>query len=97
MSGARKSFTCSLDPDLAEYVEQTRLAEEMSSPAEAVRYLLRIQMAATPMDGVVVAAKLRVIEHVRRWALTKVNLSLEEMQREIMQAGFTLENLENPS
>lgn len=86
---APKSFTLTLDEDLAAIVEQTRLEEGMESSSAAVRHMLRVASAATPRDGVLHSVKARVYEELKRWALGRFSMKLAEIQNELKDITIT--------
>ena len=79
---ARK-LTMTLDRDLVAPIEALMEAEQMDSPAEAIRQLIRRGMSAAPVTAAEQAAKYRAFNETRRWAYARLNQCLKEMSREL--------------
>lgn len=78
----------------------TRLREYMAEhghtvPAQAVREILDVYFASTPLDGAVRAARDNAFNNTKHWILTRMNATFAELGEEIRaetkqieQSGF---------
>ena len=67
----KRSFTLTLDAELAEAFADYMGQEGLSSPADAARTLIRRQLAASPLDGAMRSSQLRAYNETKSFVLTK--------------------------
>lgn len=75
-----------LDRDLDDAFARWMVAENITSQSEALRSLMRIALAATPIEGSMYAARLRAFNEIRTWTLGRVMGSLAEIGQEVRQS-----------
>lgn len=77
--------TCAvaLNKELRAALEVFRVEHGLDSPAQAVRYILRMFFASTPVDGRTLAERMAVHERLRNWMKSRVGIFLHELQEEI--------------
>ncbi len=80
-----KSFTLTLDEELLAGVANFMQQEECTQ-GEAVRTIMRMSLAATPMDGAIESARRRAFNEVRYWALDEAGRALAEIAKRLEQA-----------
>jgi hypothetical protein len=66
----------------AQFREYMAIHGHLSAP-DAMREILSIYFASRPMDGVLRAARENVMNNLRHWMLTRMNISLKELQVEL--------------
>ena len=59
--------------------------------SDAMREILSIYFASTPMDGVLRAARENVTNNLKHWMMTRMNISLKELQAELESQVAALE------
>ncbi len=82
-----RSFTVTLDRDLNDAVTEYMIAQGLEGKAAAVRELLLTALAATPVDGQIVAAKNRAFYECRHWVTSRLSHFLAELARDVKQTG----------
>lgn len=76
----RRHFTLTLEPDLAVQLQQYMVAHGFSSESAAVNLLLRMQLAATPDEGMITADRARAFNDIRVWTITQVSNALRDIR-----------------
>jgi len=77
--GARRHFSCTLDPTLAQAVHNYMTEQGMDNLSEAVRSLCRIALASTPEDGAIEAARIRAWNEVRNFSMSRLAIAHAEI------------------
>lgn len=82
----RRSFTLSLDAELAEGLAMYMGEHSFPNQNEAVRAILRQYLAATPMDGALRAASQSAYNETRAWILRELTKFLHERSSDLQKA-----------
>jgi len=67
----RRTVQVTLRPDQIDPVESYAKMNNCASLSEAIRELVAIALASTPMDGLMSSGRIRAFNEVRQWAITE--------------------------
>lgn len=82
----RRSFTLSLDTELAEGLALFMGENNFPNQNEAIRAILRQYLAATPMDGALQSAATAAFNETRAWIHRELAKFLHERAGDLQQA-----------
>lgn len=77
--------------ELATQVREYMAIHGHLSTTDAMREILNVFFASTPMDGVVRAARENVTNNLKHWMMTRMNNTLKELQAELESQVAALE------
>lgn len=89
--GAEASINVTLKGEVARYVREYQAEHGHASPAGALREILEVYFASTPMDGAVRSARDNALNSTKHWLLTRLNITLQELEGEIRAETRALE------
>lgn len=86
-----KTYAVRINGEVAERFAEYMAQNNHTSPAEALREILAVYFASTPVDGVAFAARESALAQTKHWALTRMTQTFQELQREAREAVQVLE------
>lgn len=87
-----EAFAVRVAGDLAIQLREYMDANGYVSPSEALREILTVYFASNPIDGVVAAARHNASMNAKHWLLTRLAVTLAELQQEMKSQIITIEN-----
>ena len=88
---AEAQLTVALRGDLASRLRTYMAENGHPNPPTALREILSIYFASTPMDGAVLAARDAAMNNTKHWIFTRLSILFIELQAELDQQVSTIE------
>jgi hypothetical protein len=87
-----RTFAIRINGEVAERFAEYMAQNNHVSPTEALREILAVYFASTPVDGVAFAARETALAQTKHWALTRMTQTFQELHREAKEAVAVLES-----
>lgn len=75
----KNAVSVTLEPDLAQLIQNLMDVQEIATPAEAIKVACRMALGPTPLDGALTAERLKAYADTRSWMLNELQISLADI------------------
>lgn len=86
-----EQYTVRIGGDLGVQLGEYMDANGFTSPSEAIREILAVYFASNPVDAVVMAARYNAVMQAKHWILTRMQVTLHELQQEMSAQVISIE------
>lgn len=82
-TGMDAPMTVAIKGDMAVRLREYMIEHGHSAPTQAVREILTVYFASAPIDGAVRSARDNALNNTKHWLLSRITVTLQELQQEI--------------